>query len=567
MIKWLIQRFIISLVLLLTFASGTYAADVKDAAKQPASAAATGQIQKTSSKTSEQLYIEGITFLGSSDINSAQLDWALINPASPYSKILEGQIAAAKGDFDTTLRLLIPLQAESKLLPIAYASLHSTLAQAYVHGDNPLRALDQYNKASLYVDPHVLEDAIWALVSTLPKEMLLQLRGAVDDSTEQGWIDLALAAGNTDHRAKNIELWHMAYPSHVISPELLVRITQGPTGGSSGAVAPAPASMGSFGKIALLLPLKSKIYGTAAQAVQAGFMAAHAADAMPNKPEIQVYETGTPLETHLVYRKAVAEGADLIVGPLTRDEVTLITSAPVQVPTLALNQPYSEVKSQENLTMLTLSPDAEAKQIATYARSNGLQTAQVVVADTALAKRIAKAFIAQWQAQDGKITAQIEIPNDPGKLIALKSATANPADMIFLAANATHAKLVRPYLDASIPTYGTSYLYDGGSGGSQNTELNAVHFVDIPWILVPDSSEFALLRAAATGFSGADLQRLFALGLDAYNILPKLQGKTTNAMLLQGATGKISWGEDGLLVRELPLAQFRRDGVAIESNP
>ncbi len=46
--------------------------------------------------------------------------------------------------------------------------------------------------------------------------------------------------------------------------------------------------------------------------------------------------------------------------------------------------------------MLTLSPDAEAKQIATYARSNGLQTAQVVVADTALAKRIAKAFIEQW---------------------------------------------------------------------------------------------------------------------------------------------------------------------------
>ena len=217
--------------------------------------------------------------------------------------------------------------------------------------------------------------------------------------------------------------------------------------------------------------------------------------------------------------------------------------------------------------MLTLSPDAEAKQIATYARSNGLQTAQVVVADTALAKRIAKAFVEQWQAQDGKISAQIEIPNDSSKLAALKSAAANPADMIFLAANAARAKLVRPYLDASIPTYGTSYLYDGGSGSSQNTELTAIHFVDIPWILVPDSSEFALLRAAATGFSGAELQRLFALGLDAYNILPKLQGKSGNSILLEGATGKISWGENGVLARELPLAQFRRDGVAIESNP
>jgi hypothetical protein len=269
----------------------------------------------------------------------------------------------------------------------------------------------------------------------------------------------------------------------------------------------------------------------------------------------------------LVYKRAIAEGADFIVGPLTKDEVTLITSAPVQVPTLALNQPYKEVKPQENLTMLTLSPEAEAKQIATFARNNGLQTAQIIVADSALAKRIAKAFASQWQAMDGKITAQIEIPSDVGKLATLKSTAANPADMIFLAANATYAKRVRPYLDASVPTYGTSYLYDGASGNSQNADLNAIHFVDIPWILVPDSSAFALFRATATRFIGVELQRLFALGLDAYNILPKLQGRSGNDVLLDGATGKISWGEHGVLARELPLAQFRHDGVAIESTP
>jgi hypothetical protein len=551
---------------LLTFASGAYAVDVKDsAAKQPPPAASTGQVQKASSKTSEQLYLEGISCLGASDANCAQLAWALINPASPYSKILEGQIAASKNDYDTALRLLIPLQAESKLLPLAYASLHATLAQAYVHGDNPLRALDQYNKASLYIDPHALEDAIWALVSTQPKEMLLQMRGAVDDSTEQGWIDLALAASNTEHKAQSIEQWRLAYPSHVISAALLAKIAQGPIG--TGTDAKPPASTGSFGKIALLLPLKSKIYGSAAQAVQAGFMAAYAADTMTHKPEIQVYETGTPLETELVYKRAIAEGADFIVGPLTKDEVTLITSAPVQVPTLALNQPYNEVKAQDNLTMLTLSPDIEAKQIASLARNNGLQTAQVVVADSPLAKRIAKAFVTQWQAMEGKITAQIDIPSDASKLPTVKSAAANPADMIFLAADAAHAKRVRPYLDASVPTYGTSYLYDGVSGNSQNADLNAIHFVDMPWILMPDSSAFALLRATATKFSGAELQRLFALGLDAYNILPKLQGRSGNEALLDGATGKISWGDHGVLVRELPLAQFRRDGVAIESTP
>jgi hypothetical protein len=560
MIKRLIQRVIVSLVLLLTFMSGVHATDVKDTVKQAAPAA---QVDKKPTRTSEQLYLEGITCLAASDSNCAQLAWALINPASPYSKILEGQIAAAKGDFDTALRLLIPLQAESKLLPQAYASLHATLAQAYERGDNPLRALDQYNKACLYIDPHSLEDAIWKLVSAQPKEMLLQMRGAVDDSTEQGWIDLALAASNTDDRAKNIAQWRKAYPGQVISEELLAKLGQSP----GSATAPPTASMTSFGKIALLLPLKSKLYGNAAKAVQAGFMAAYAADPLPNKAEIQVYETGDPLETPLIYKKAVAEGATFIVGPLTRDEVTLIATAPVQIPTLALNQPYSETKPQDNLIMLTLSAEAEARQIAVLARDRGLQTVQVVVANTALAKRIAKAFVGQWQMLDGKISTQIEIPGDPGKLSTLKSAAANPADMIFLAAGTASAKLVRPYLDASIPTYSTSYLYDDASDSSKNTDLIAIHFVDIPWILAPNSSEFALFRSSATNFSGAELQRLFALGLDAYHILPKLQGRSGNGTLLEGATGNISWGDHGILSRQLPLAQFRRDGVAIESNP
>jgi hypothetical protein len=566
MIKRLIQRVIVSLVLLLTFAAGAHATGVKDstakdAAKQTAPAT---QVEKKSSRTSEQLYLDGITCLSAPDIDCAQVAWALINPASPYSKLLEGQIAAAKNDFDTALRLLIPLQAESKLLPQAYGSLHVTLAQAYERQENPLRALDQYSQASPYIDPNSLEDAIWKLVSAQPKEVLLQMRGAVNDSAEQGWIDLALAVSSANNRAKNIAQWHLAYPEQVISAELLAKITQGP--GGAVAAAPPPASMTNYGKIALLLPLKSKLYGSAALAVQAGFMAAYAADTTPSKPEIQVYETGELLDTPLVYRKAVAEGADFIVGPLTRDEVTLIASAPIQVPTLALNQPYENGKAQDNLTMLTLSAEAEARQIANLVRNRGLQTAQVVVADSALARRIAKAFVDQWQAQDGKISAQIEIPNDPNKFAAFKSAAANPADMIFLAASATRARQARPYLDAAVPTYATSYIYDGTSGSLQNKELSAIHFVDIPWILVPDSSEFALFRASAAKFSGAELQRLFALGLDAYRILPKLQGKSSNGPLLEGATGNISWGENGVLTRELPLAQFRPDGVALESD-
>lgn len=559
MIKRLIQRIFVSLLLLLSFVPVAHAADTK----KPAADAPAVQVEKKPTKTSEQLYLDGITCLSKSDISCAQLAWAFINPASPYSKLLEGQIAAAKGDFDTCLRLLIPLEAESKLLPQAYASLHATLAQAYERQENPLRALDQYIKASHYVDPHALEDAIWKLVSAQPKEVLLELRGEVDDSTAQGWIDLALAASYTENRAKNIAQWHTVYPSHVISAELLSKISQDT---HATTVAPASKNAG-IGKIALLLPLQSKLYGQAAQAVQAGFMAAFAADASADKAEIQVYETGNPLETQLAYKKAVSEGALIIVGPLTRDEVTLICSTPIQVPTLALNQPYDEVRNQQNLTMLSLSAEAEARQIAKTARDRGFQSVQVITASSALAKRIAKAFVEAWQALDGKVINQSEIPDDASKFPALKSAAANPPDMIFLSASATRAKQIRPYLDNSVPTYGTSYLYDGMPSSLQNMDLTAIHFVDIPWILFPDSPDFALYRAAASHFNGVELQRLFALGLDAYHILPKLQGGSGNERLLEGATGNIYRGENGVLARELPMAQIRRDGIAIESGP
>jgi outer membrane PBP1 activator LpoA protein len=95
----------------------------------------------------------------------------------------------------------------------------------------------------------------------------------------------------------------------------------------------------------------------------------------------------------------------------------------------------------------------------------------------------------------------------------------------------------------------------------------AVRFVDMPWMLEADNPDYASLRVAAAEFKGADLQRLFALGVDAYRLLPRLQDKLAGKVLLEGLTGRISSGQNGLLQLELPLAQFRREGVVLENQP
>jgi outer membrane PBP1 activator LpoA protein len=205
--------------------------------------------------------------------------------------------------------------------------------------------------------------------------------------------------------------------------------------------------------------------------------------------------------------------------------------------------------------------------VARLAREHGMQNALLVVADTPLGQRMARAFAEEWRALDGALAAQLVIPAQD-KLADFKAqAATHPADMIFLAAGAAQGRLVRPYLDPAIPTYGTSHLYDGATRSVQNLDLVAVHFVDMPWLIDPGNPAFSAYRPVAEPGS-AEQQRLFALGLDAYRLVPLLAaGAAPGKKLLDGATGTISMTEGGVLVRELPHAQFRRDGVSLETLP
>jgi uncharacterized protein len=562
MIKSLIQQSLAFLLLLACFAPVALSADAKKVASPPPA-----KIEAKPLKTPEQYYLDGAACLNFADTACAQVALASLNPTSAYAKLLQGQIAAANVDFDTALRLLIPLQVEKNLPPQALASLHATLARAYEQQQNPLRALEQYVKtAESSENPVANEMQLWHLVSAQPKEVLLEIRGEGSDPTIQGWVDLALAASYAERRERNIEQWRSAYPQHPASKDLLTSIV------ASAGVA-KEKNIAVNGSIALLLPLESPVYGNAAQAVQAGFMAALTVDGAnnANTPQVQVYPTGTAEQTRAAYAKAVADGATWVVGPLTRDEVSSVLVGRITIPTLVLNLPENEIKTQEHLTLFGLSAENEARQIAQMVRDRGLQTAQVVVADTPLGKRVAKAFMEEWKALQGSVTIELTVTKftnpEPARLAELKATSlANSADMIFLAANAAQARLVRPYLDTATPTYSTSHVYDGASKGLQNLDLIAIHFVDMPWILETNSHEFSNYRSAAAQFKGAELQRLFALGLDAYKLLSRLQGQTVGKTVLEGATGEIIFGATSLM-RELPLAQFRRDGVALEDAP
>lgn len=530
-------------------------------AKKPAPLAPpVSQPAQKAAKSAEELYLEGNACLVAGDSGCAAVPLAALNPASPYAKLLRAQLAAAANDFETPLRLLVPLQAETDLLPQARASLHATLARAYEAQGNTLRALEHWVAHEPFLsDPVAIDEHqihVWTMLATQPREVLVEMRGESGDPVIQGWIDLALAASYGERKARNVEQWRAAYPDHPAGTALLARIV---------AAAPVSAAAGGpvfEGKIALLLPLESAVFGEAAQAVKEGFLAAHALDV--TKPEVAIYATGGVRTVMEAYQQAANEGARFVVGPLTRDEVTTLSAQPLPLPTLALNQPEGEFDKQDNLFFYGLSAEAEARRVAHFARNHGMQVALVVVAEGVLSQRIAKAFEETWRALDGKIAGQVLIPS-PDRLSEFKAdAAARPVDMIFLAADATQARLARPYLDPAIPTFATSRVHDGMPAKTQDHSLLAVHFVDQPWLIEPDRPEFSGLSRSGS----VELQRLVGLGWDAYHLIARLLDRpAVSQKILEGASGLIRMGEQGILVRELPMVQFTHQGLLVEDRP
>lgn len=330
--------------------------------------------------------------------------------------------------------------------------------------------------------------------------------------------------------------------------------------------APPPAATASTPHIALLLPLLSGSFGTAAEAVRQGVTAASVMN-IPAALPLKTYSTGDrPEDIVSAYRQALQAGARVVIGPLTRNAVTeLAKSNLMTVPTLALNAPEGDVPASDNFYQFGLTAESEARQTARIAFRDGRRTAFIINAETPLAKRVQQAFADAWKTLGGKVVGQASFAPERTQFPALRDKVhKQPVDMIFIAADASRARLVRPYLDVSIPTYATSLIFGGNQEINRNIDLNGVTFAEMPWFLLPDHPA-VMIYPRADNFS-IEQDRLYALGIDAYR-LATLLAKNPHpgeGSILDGVTGQIRLAEHQFQ-REMAVAQFRQgQAVAIE---
>lgn len=305
--------------------------------------------------------------------------------------------------------------------------------------------------------------------------------------------------------------------------------------------------------IALLLPLNSKIFGRHATALRDGFQAAARAEGRLPLP-LREYAISEDVASALEgYRTAVAAGAQVIVGPLTRDAVTALAfGEPVPVPTLALNTPDEVGRTPGNLYMLSLQIETEARQAARLAWREGLRNAVTISGASPVQRRMQAAFAGEFSRLGGTVAADVAYAADPEGLQSI-ARSSSAADMCFLALGYSEARSVRSYLGTT-PVYATSSVHVGDQGPLAGFDLTGVNFIDMPWLLEPNHAAVMIYpRPKQRG--PVDLERLYALGIDAWRIAQLLLAGARD-IRLDGVTGQLTLGPDGRIERELVAGRY-----------
>lgn len=319
--------------------------------------------------------------------------------------------------------------------------------------------------------------------------------------------------------------------------------------------ADADANVIPLASIALLLPLRSGPLGAAADAVRSGFLNAYERD--KSGLAVTVIEAAdTPSDMLAAYSTA-SKKFDILVGPLSRTGLSaIIQNGQVEKPTIALTQPDfsggKDLALPPQLLPVGLSIEAEARQVASWVGAD-YAPGKVLVLSTSAAwqKRVANAFAQQIQGSG--LHAEVVTLNLENGVFNVDALTqlqqrveGDQPRLLFAALNADQTKQIRIAIGDQTPIFGISQLnpltLDDNNPEHQIPELNGVRLVDIPWQVQPDHPAVMVYprqEVAADQRRNADLERLYALGIDAFRIAREVAARNS-VFQIDGVTGKLN---------------------------
>ncbi|HEU4375581.1 MAG TPA: penicillin-binding protein activator [Telluria sp.] len=301
-------------------------------------------------------------------------------------------------------------------------------------------------------------------------------------------------------------------------------------------------------RIGLMLPLRSEALGVPADAVRAGFMAAYERD--PTGFTVNLIETGDSAQDTLDAYATALEHNDIVVGPLARSAVSALAASDlVKKPTIALNHPEARTGDGSlppQMLVIGLSIEDEARQVADWAGAEHPGGAAVIVSGSnSWQRRIAASFAAQWK-QLGHASQTIVLSDSNGYLseaalgeLRAQVDAALPA-LVFTALDPSQAGQVRGAIGADIPCYGTSSVNPGADPGNAIAALDGIRLLDLPWEVLPSHQAVMTYPRWNTSGRTLDIDRLYALGIDAFRVAREITLHPGADFRLDGVTGQLS---------------------------
>lgn len=487
---------------------------------------------------------------------------------------------------DAALAIIEPLSREP--LPLEHRlRVEALRADAWFLQGDPARAVELLVQRESWLtrkrDRERNQQRLWrGLLASNPQN----LRTAADVASNpevRGWLTLGSLAASTGQQgmgwSNGVQRWQSAYPAHPGNTVL------GDLEIPSGRALDYPR------QIALLLPLSGSA-ASAGEAIQNGFFGAYfaAAGGLDDRQSIRVYDVVSEGSASAAYATAVADGAEFVVGPLLRQNVTeLANDILVPVPVLTLNYLADDALAPPGLYQFSLAPEDEAAAVAQRAILDGHTRALALVPSNTLGRRLFASFATAFEALGGTVldsrsytTENPDYSNTIEDLMALSGSVkryqrlrANiggplqfdprrrqDAEFIFLAADAPSGRLIKSQLkfhySGDLPVYSTSSIY--AMDGRSDSDLNGVMFADAPWLIDPQPwiSELPAMYAEHWP-QHRRLGRLHAMGYDAYHLVGLLFSSDGHSMReYDGATGRLYLDNDGRVHRYLAWAQFLR---------
>lgn len=513
-------------------------------------------------------------------LDQIKLEYLSNNDLNHYH-LLEANLAVMTHDQQSALNWLSTINTRT-LNRSQQITYHQIKGNAYKLEGQYSQTIEQLGMVLQYLpkeDYPELYNTLWENLILLNESQLQNLLSIRQSDPLKPWVELAFiyqTLGELKHQLSALKNWQQRWSTSDALrylPQSIVDLQNS-----------KPYQPDS---IALLLPMSGQL-AQAGEAVREGLMAAYYETMKKNRhvPRIQFYDSANSDPVTLALQ-AEAEGAELIIGPLSRNAVEkAVSNRQITIPQLTLNY-INDTALTVNLTyQMGVSAQNEAKQSAQRAWQDGFKNPIMFIPDDDWGERVAAAFTQEWQSLGGNLLSTVHytgkgdfnqtastllLINESqkrannlqrilGKKLNYTPRRRQDIDMIFMAATAANGRQLKPALDFyfayDLPVYTTSSIYNGQQNPSKDHDLNSIRFPIMPWYL----SEGSPLKTAITRewpSSAGQYGSLYALGSDAWLIYPKLEqmSHSPNAKI-SGATGTLSINEHGHVERQLIWQHF-----------